>query len=80
MNKRPKKVIIKSIERNGLRMKGKKTTWKKARHAFYYKLSCLLVGIYVKIVYRYRGKKFDDGGRQYLYIFNHQTPLDQHLL
>lgn len=61
-------------------MKGKKTTWKKARHAFYYKLSCLLVGIYVKIVYRYRGKKFDDGGRQYLYIFNHQTPLDQHLL
>lgn len=60
-------------------MKGKKT-WHRKRHMFYYYLQRLLVGLYVKFAYHYRGKKFDDGGRQYLYIFNHQTPLDQHLL
>ena len=58
----------------------KKKTWSRRRHAFYYKLSCLLVGLYVALKYRYRGEKFDEGGRQYLYIYNHQTPLDQHLL
>lgn len=61
-------------------MKGKKTTWHKKRHAFYFQLQRFLVGLYVKIFYHYRGKKFKDGGRQYVYIFNHQTPLDQHLL
>lgn len=61
-------------------MKKKKNTWSKPRHAFYYKLHRFLVGLYVKFAYRYKGEKFDDGGRQYLYIFNHQTPFDQHLL
>ena len=61
-------------------MKGKKKTWHKKRHAFYFQLQRFLVGIYVRFAYRYRGKKFDDGGRQYLYVSNHQTPLDQHLL
>lgn len=60
-------------------MKHKSKKWHKARHTFFFWLSKCLIRIYSGIVYRYRGKKFEDKG-QYLFLYNHQTPLDQHLL
>lgn len=60
-------------------MKRKSKQWHKPRHTFFFKLSKFLIRIYSGIIYHYHGKKFDDQG-QYLFLYNHQTPLDQHLL
>lgn len=61
-------------------MKRKKNQWHKPRHVFFYRLSQFLMGIYARIAYRYRGEKFDNRDRQYIFCYNHQTALDQHLM
>lgn len=54
--------------------------WHKKRHVFYYHLSRVLFRLYAKGKLRYRGEKFDNRARPYLFLYNHQTPYDQHLL
>ena len=61
-------------------MKRKNQRWHKPRLVFFFGLSKLLVGIYAKLVYRYRGEKFDNRKGQYLFFYNHQTALDQNLM
>ena len=61
-------------------MKNKKNSWSKPRHIFFYGVSKFLIGIYAKLAYHYKGKKFDNKSRPYVFLYNHQTPLDQHLM
>lgn len=61
-------------------MKKRKQTWSKPRHVFWYYWHTAVVGAYCKIKYRFIGERFDNRHRQYLFLFNHQTPFDQELI
>ncbi|MBR4151293.1 MAG: 1-acyl-sn-glycerol-3-phosphate acyltransferase [Firmicutes bacterium] len=51
--------------------------WIKPRHRLMRGIGMFTVCLYVKLRYRLNAEKFDQKGRPYLVLFNHQTPSDQ---
>ena len=55
----------------------KKKRWTKYRHKIVRNIAAFLLRPYMKLKYGIKVKKFNNKGRQYLILMNHQTPFDQ---
>lgn len=55
----------------------KKKRWIRYRHKLVRNIASLILHPYMKIKYGIRVEKFNNKGRQYLILMNHQTPFDQ---
>ena len=54
--------------------------WCKPRHKFFRWFINTLLTPYFKLLYHLKVRKFKDNKRQFVILFNHQTPLDQFII
>ncbi|MBQ4586081.1 MAG: 1-acyl-sn-glycerol-3-phosphate acyltransferase [Clostridia bacterium] len=66
------------MDKSNKRKKVKK--WCKPRHKFFRWFINTLLTPYFKLLYHLKVRKFKDNKRQFVILFNHQTPLDQFII